>query len=88
MTAFGEPTTILGAPTTILGEPMTSLGPSSFTIEQSGKNNILIGYAAGALRNHSYYALLNNFITHVFSLYFYSSISIATHLCMVYLDRL
>jgi len=81
----------LGAPTTSLGAPATSLGAPQITAEQSGRNNILFGNAAGAPGNHSYYFSFNNFwnscIQFVFSsVYLY--IYIATHLHTGYLDWL
>ena len=54
-----------------LGAPATFLGAPRITVEQSGKNNIFFGTAAGAPGNHSYYL---SFKTNVFSLY--------SHLCI------
>jgi len=51
----------LGAPGTILGVPAASLEAPQITVEQSGKNNIFFGNAAGAPGNHSYYLLFNDF---------------------------
>jgi len=45
----------LGAPATNLGALATSLGAPRIKVEQSGKNNIFFGNAAGAPGNHSYY---------------------------------
>jgi hypothetical protein len=53
--------THLGAPATSLGALMTSLGAPRITVEQSGKNNIFFGNAAGASGNHSYYLSFNDF---------------------------
>ena len=44
-----------------LGAPAISLGSLRITIEQSGKNNVFFGNAAGAPGNHSYYLSFNNF---------------------------
>jgi len=44
-----------------LGAPATSLGAPPITEEQSGKNNIFFGNAAGAPGNHSYYLSFNDF---------------------------
>jgi len=71
----------LGAPTTNLGAPATWLGAPRITVEQSGKNNIFFGNAAGAPGNHSYC------IQFVFSS-MYLCIYIATHLHTVYLNWL
>jgi len=57
-----------------LGVPGIILGALRITVEQSGKNNIFFGNAAGAPGNHSYYLSFNNFKTHVLSLY--------SHLCI------
>ena len=54
-TSLGEPTTSLAALRTCLLAPATSLGAPRIDVEQSGKNNIMSGNAAGAPRNHSYY---------------------------------
>ena len=54
------PARSLGAPATSLGEPATSLRASRITVEQSGKNNIFFGNAAGVPGNLSYYILFNN----------------------------
>jgi len=43
------------------GAPTTSLGAPRITVEQSGKNNMFFGNAAGVPGNHSYYQLFNNF---------------------------
>jgi len=51
----------LGVPVTSLGAPATSLGAPRITVEQSGKNNISFGNAAGAPGNHSYYILFNDY---------------------------
>ena len=61
-------------PGTKLGALVISLGAPRITVEQSGKNNIFFGNAAGAPGNHSYYLSFNDFTTHVFSLY--------SHLCI------
>ena len=58
---LGAPSTSLGAPTKSLGSPTTSLGAHQITVEQSGKNIIFFGNAAGAPENHSYYLSFNNF---------------------------
>jgi len=50
----------LGAPATSLGVPTTSLGAPRITVEQSGKNNMFFGNAAGAPGNHSYYISFND----------------------------
>ena len=55
------PVTNLGAPATSLGSPATSLGAPRITVEQSGKNNIVSGNAAGAPGNYSYYLSFNDF---------------------------
>jgi hypothetical protein len=68
-------------PAAILGAPATYLGAPRITVEQSGKNNIFFGNAAGAPGNHSYC------IQFVFAS-MYLCIYIATHLQMVYLDWL
>jgi len=60
-TCMVAPTKSLGAPTTILGAPARSLGAPQITVEQSGKNNIFFGNAAGVPGNHSYYILFNDF---------------------------
>jgi hypothetical protein len=60
-TSLEAPATSLGAPATSLGAPATSLGAPRITVEQSGKNNIFFGNAAGAPGNHSYYVSFNNF---------------------------
>jgi len=62
---------------TSLGAPATSRGAPRITVEQSGKNDIFYGNAAGAPGNHSYYLLFNDFqnscIQFVFSsMYLYS----------------
>jgi len=51
----------LGMPTTSLGAPATCLEAPRITVEQSGKNIIFFGNAAGAPGNHSYYLLFNDF---------------------------
>jgi hypothetical protein len=40
---------------TNLGAPATCQGAPQITVEQSGKNKIFFGYAAGVPGNHSYY---------------------------------
>jgi hypothetical protein len=74
-TSLGVPTTSLGATTCSLGAPVTSLGmlktslgapatcmgaPQNI-VEQSGKNNIFFGNAAGVPGYHSYNFSFNNF---------------------------
>ena len=71
----------MGAPATKLGAPATCLGAPPITVEQSGKNNIFFGNAAGAPGNH------NHCVQFVFSS-MYLCIYIATHLHTVYLDWL
>jgi len=44
-----------------LGAPTTCLGAPRITVEQSRKNNIFFGNAAGAPGNHSYYLPFNDF---------------------------
>jgi hypothetical protein len=44
-----------------LGAPVTSLGAPRITVEQSEKNNIFFGIAAGVPGNHSYYLSFNDF---------------------------
>jgi len=44
-----------------LGALATCLGAPRITVEQSGKNNIFFGNAAGAPGNHSYYQSFNDF---------------------------
>jgi len=44
-----------------LGAPGTSLGALRITVEQSGKNKIFFGNAAGAPGNHSHYLSFNDF---------------------------
>ena len=73
------PATNLGAPATCLGAPRT-------TVEQSGKNNILFGNAAGVPGNHSYYSSFNDCI--LIYVCMYLCINIATHLHTVNLDWL
>jgi hypothetical protein len=46
---------------TNLGVLVTGPGAPRITVEQSGKNNIFFGNAAGAPGNHSYYLSFNNF---------------------------
>jgi len=59
---LGAPVTNLGALTTSLRAPTTSLGVPRITVEQSGKNNLFFGNAAGgAAGNHSYYLSFNDF---------------------------
>ena len=64
---------------TNLGVPATCLRAPGITVEQSRKNNIFFGNAAGAPGNHSYC------IQFVFSS-MYLCIYIATHLHTVYLN--
>ena len=60
----------LGAPATRLGAPATGLGAPRITVEQSGKNNIFFGNAAGARLEIIATAYRSKiFKTHVFSLY-------------------
>jgi len=47
-------------PASKLGVPATSLGAPRITVEQSVKNNIFFGNAAGAPGNHSYYISFND----------------------------
>jgi len=79
------------APGRCLGVPVTSLGACPITVEQSGKNIIFFGNAAGLPGNHSYYILFNNFwnswIQFVFSLMYLRN-HIGIHQYMVYLDSL
>ena len=58
---LGAPETRLGAPTTSLGAPAASLGSPRITVEQSGRNNIFFGNAAGASGNYSYNLSFNDF---------------------------
>jgi len=51
----------VGAPTTTPGAPATTLGAPRITVEQSGKNNIFFGNAAGVPGNHSYYVSFTDF---------------------------
>jgi hypothetical protein len=51
----------LGALPTNLGVLAICLGAPRITVEQSGKNNIFFGNAAGSPGNHSYYLLFNDF---------------------------
>jgi len=53
-----QPWEHLGAPATHLRAPETSLASPRITVEQSGK---IIGNAAGAPGNHSYYLSFNDF---------------------------
>jgi len=54
--------TNLEALATHLGAPATSLGAPYITVEQSGKNNIFFGNAAGGAPGyHRYYVSFNNF---------------------------
>jgi len=66
---------------TNLGARATCLGAPRITVEQSVKNNIFFGNAAGVPGNHSYC------IEFVFSS-IYLCTYIATHLHTVYLDWL
>jgi len=61
MTSLGVPATCLGSPMTSLGALATSLGAPQITVEQSGKNDVFFGNAAGAPGNHRYYLSFNNF---------------------------
>ena len=61
MTSLGAPATRLGVPRTSLGAPTTRLGAPRITVEQSGKNNIFFGNAAGASGYYSYYLFFNDF---------------------------
>jgi hypothetical protein len=63
-----EPTSKLGGLATTqegltlkLGVLVARLGAPQFTVEQTGKNNIFFGNAAGAPRNYSYYLSFNDF---------------------------
>jgi len=72
---LGAPASSLGAPATSLGAPATSLGAPRITVEQSEKDIILFGNAAGAdleIIATAYRSTI--FKTHVFSLY--------SHLCI------
>jgi len=60
-TSLWAQATSLGAQATSLGAQATSLGAPRITVEQSEKNNILFGNAAGAPGNHSYYLSFNDF---------------------------
>ena len=67
-TSLGAPATSLGAPVRslrvpaiCLRVPARSLGVPRITVEQSGKNNICFGNAAGAPGNHSHCISFNNF---------------------------
>jgi len=82
----GEYQTLRGhscRPSESLGAPTTSLGAPRITVEQSGKNNVFFGNAAGAPGNHSYYQSFNDFqnscIQFVLSS-MYLCIYMATHL--------
>jgi len=82
-TNLGAPATNLGALATNLGAPETCLGAPRITVEQSGKNNIFFGNAAGAPGNHSYNLSFNNFLNTCIQFVFssiYQFIYIATHL--------
>jgi hypothetical protein len=48
-------------PGIILGVPAISLEALRITVEQSGKNNIFFGHAAGVPENDSYYISFNEF---------------------------
>ena len=85
---LGEPATSLGVPTSSLGALVTSLGAPRIAVEQSGKYNICCGNAAGVPGNHSYYISFNDFKTHVFGMYSYLCMYIASHLHMVDVDGL
>jgi len=54
-TSLGVPATSLGVPATSLGALAPSLGAPRVTVEQSGKNDIVFGNAAGVSGQHSYY---------------------------------
>jgi hypothetical protein len=56
-----RPSEELGAAGTNLGAPAISLGAPRITVEQSRKNHIFFGNAAGAPGNHSYYLSFNDF---------------------------
>jgi hypothetical protein len=66
----------LGAPVTNLGALATTLGAPRITVEQSGKNNIFFGNAAGGARLEIIATTYRStiFKTYVFSLY--------SHLCI------
>jgi len=85
------PSANLGVLTTGLTAPTTRLGARRITVEQSWKNIIFFGNAAGEPGNHSYNLSFNEFqnsgIQFVF-LSMYLCIYIATHLHTVYLDWL
>jgi len=51
--SLGAPATSLGVLMTSLRAPATSLGAPRITVEQSGKNNIFFGNAAGAPGSYS-----------------------------------
>jgi len=57
---------LLGAPTTSLGAPVKSLRAPRITVQQSGKNNISFGNAAGAPGNHWNYLSFYNFYNSCF----------------------
>jgi len=46
---------------TNLGAPVISLGAPRITVEQSGKNTIFFGNAAGVPGTHSYYISFDDF---------------------------
>jgi len=58
---FGSTAEHRRAPATSLGALTTSLGAPRITVEQSVKNIIVFGNAAGAPGNHSYYLSFNDF---------------------------
>jgi len=66
---LGAPATSLGALTKCLGAPTTSLGAHRITVEQSWKDIIFSGDAAGVPGDYSHYLSLTISKTHVFSLY-------------------
>jgi hypothetical protein len=81
----------LRAPATNLGAQATCLGAPRITVEQSGKNNIFLGNAAGAPGNHRYYLSFNddqNSSIHFVFSSMYLSIYKATPVYMVTLDWL
>jgi len=59
-TSLGMPARSLCALATSLGAPASSLGAPRITVEQSGKNYIFFGNAAGAPGHHSYYISFND----------------------------
>jgi len=56
-----RPSERLGVVVSSLGAPATCLRAPRITVEQSRKNNILFGNAAGGPVNYSYYLSFNDF---------------------------